>query len=435
MKKAIIVLIGCTSLAVERPAQVSPSAGLAHSGPVSVQGRAIADAKGPFNALGATLFWGAWGYKFDQPRLKRSLAALEGAGIDYIRVLGTVGGPSWSDRPTDARWADYDAVIAGLTDLAYDEFGLRVQWTIFGGAPFTADPDTRQQLVDRFAAMARGREHKIVAFEIANEGWQTGFAGSEGIEELRRLGMRLNDQADVLVALSAPQSKAACELYGGSGADVMTLHYSRAFGTKGPLQPLVKPWSWTSYGAGCANKMPPVVFNNEPIGPESSVQQDDAPSRIVAAYVMTFLAGNAAYVFHAGPGIRGGGKADVTGDLRRHAHFDELPTFARIATGLKAAKDYLPPGLANWKRYAPNATGAPVRGFAQLYSASSGANFVALAVGVEAPVTLHVVRSAAIEVRAAESGQVVTRVDAKAGEPFTLPAGEAFVLIGHVGGN
>ena len=56
---------------------------------------------------------------------------------------------------------------------------------------------------------------------------------------------------------------------------------------------------------------------------------------------MTFLAGNAAYVLHAGPGIRGGGAADVSSTLRRHAHFDELPSFKPIVAALAGAKQYL----------------------------------------------------------------------------------------------
>ena len=63
-------------------------------------------------------FGAAWGYKFDRAKLERNLAALQGAGVDYVRVLGSVGGPGWEDRETDPRWTDYDAVIAGLTDLA-----------------------------------------------------------------------------------------------------------------------------------------------------------------------------------------------------------------------------------------------------------------------------------------------------------------------------
>ncbi len=55
-------------------------------GPVRADGHAVADAKGAFNALGATLFWGAWGYKFDRPRLERNFGVLRAAGVDYVRV-------------------------------------------------------------------------------------------------------------------------------------------------------------------------------------------------------------------------------------------------------------------------------------------------------------------------------------------------------------
>jgi hypothetical protein len=283
--------------------------------------------------------------------------------------------------------------------------------------------------------MARGREHKIFAFEIANEGSSNGFPDAEGIAELRRLGGRLNRQTSVLVALSDPSSTTMCELYAGSGADVITLHYSRSFGAKGPLQPLLAPWSSKSADAGCTGKMPSVIFNNEPIGPESSVQQDDNPARILAAYVMTFLAGKAAYVFHAGPGIRGGGKADVDGELRRHAHFDELPTFSRIAAGFTAAKEYLPAGLANWQRHGPDSAKAPITGFERLYSASSGSDFVVLAIGLDAPVKVVANVTGSLDIRNAETGRTVERVEITAGQRFALPAGEAFVLIGRSRGH
>ena len=186
---------------------------------------------------------------------------MSAAGIDYVRVLGSVGGASWEDRQTDPRWTDYDAIIAGMTDLAYDRYGLRVQWTLFGGAPFTPSGPAREALVDRFASMAQGREHKIFAFEIANEAWQNGFAGPEGLAELRRLGQRLNDKTTVLVALSSPANGAACATYAGSGADAMTLHYERGFGDEGPLQPLRRPWSFPPpTTARCKGQLPPIVL-------------------------------------------------------------------------------------------------------------------------------------------------------------------------------
>ena len=408
-------------------APLKPGTGL-----VRAEGRAVADAAGPFNALGATLFWGAWAYKHDRPRLERNLETLRASGIDYVRVLGSVGGTSWEDRQTDPRWSDYDAIIAGMTDLAYDQYGLRVQWTLFGGAPFTPSGSAREALVDRFASLAQGREHKIFAFEVANEAWQNGFAGPAGLSELRSLGKRLNDKTSVLVALSSPTSRTACATYAGSGADAMTMHYERGFGSEGPLRPLQRPWSFPAgYDRACAGQLPSIVFNNEPIGPESSVQQDDSPSRIAAGFVMTFLAGNAAYVLHSGPGIRGGGAADVSSKLRRHAHFDELPSFKPIAAALGAARKYLPPGLANWTRHEPNAPTAPLQGFNRLYSASRGSEFVALAIGIDTPITLRSNVDVSIDVRQIATGQLIKNVKVSSGETMMLTGHDSLVLHGY----
>lgn len=425
MKYVTALLIGL--LTVQLGGALPP-----RSGQVRPDGRAVADTAGPFNALGATLFWGAWAYKHDRPRLERNLEVLSAAGVDYVRVLGSVGGASWIDRQTDPRWTDYDAIIAGMTDLAYDRYGMRVQWTLFGGAPFTPSGPAREALVDRFASMAQAREHKVFAFEIANEARQNGFAGPEGLAELRHLGQRLNAKTPVLVALSSPARGAACATYAGSGADAMTLHYERGFGGVGPLQPLRRPWTFpAAYDRPCKGQLPPIVLNNEPIGPESSVRQDDSPSRIAAGYVMTFLAGNASYVLHSGPGIRGGGAADVSSELRRHAHFDELPSFKPIAAALGAAKQYLPPGLANWTRHAPNAPTAPIRGFDSLYTAASEGNFIALAVGIQKPVVVRAHVAAAIDIRELATGKIVKNLKVAPGDDIELGGYEELVIIGR----
>ena len=433
MKRAVVLLVAL--LGVESPhlgrLGAASRQAVARAGPVRTDGRAVADGAGPFNALGATLFWGAWAYKFDRPRLERNLGVLSAAGIDYVRVLGSVGGASWEDRQTDPRWPDYDSIIAQMTDLAYDRYGIRVQWTLFGGAPFTPAGSSRKILVDRFAALARGREHKVFAFEIANEAWQNGFSGSEGLSELRMLGERLSAKTTVLVALSSPAKGATCETYAAAGVDAMTLHYERGFGSEGPSEPLRRPWSFPDASDHtCRGQLPALVFNNEPIGPESSVQQDDSASRIAAAYVMTFLAGNAAYVLHAGPGIRGGGAADASPTLRRHAHFDELPSFKPIAEALAAAKQYLPPGLANWTRYASDSPNAPIRMQNSMYAAFSGSNFIALVVGAKQPMVVHALKDVSIDVRRTSTGQLVKRLNISSGEHATLSGDEAFVLIG-----
>jgi hypothetical protein len=413
----------------------------ARRGPVRIEGRAIADSAGPFNALGATMFWAAWGYRADRARLERNLAVLRDAGVDYVRVLGSVGGTSWADRQVDPGWNDYDAVVAGLTDLVYDRYGLRIQWTLFGGAPFTPPGPAREALVDRFAKLARGREHKIMAFEIANEAWSNGFQGPDGLGELRRLGKRLNDQTTVLIALSAAAPGAACATYADTGADIATVHYERGFGREGALSPLRRPWAYPAeYDAKCQGRLPPVAFNNEPIGPESSVRQDDDPSRIAAGFVMTFLAGNAAYVFHSGPGIRGGGAADVAAPLHRHADFGTLPSFKPIMAALRTAKSYLPPGLPNWTRQQESDTSAPLQGFdaaersgaiTGAYTAASASDFISLVVGVRKPVVIRARAASSIDVRRPGSAAVLQRVELGPGDAFTLSTQETVVLIGR----
>jgi hypothetical protein len=403
------------------------------SGQVRLAGRAVVDADGPFNALGATLFWGAWGYKFDRARLERNLESLRSAGVDYIRVLGAVGGRGWEDRETDPRWTDYDDVVGGLTDLAYDRYGMRVQWTIFGGSPTTPTGAAREALVDRFAALAKGREHKIFAFEIANEARSNGFEGSQGLAELRQLGKRLHDRTSVLVALSAPGNGAACATYAGAIADVATIHYDRGLGSNGALSPIFRPWGYpTEFDRDCPGRLPTAVFNNEPIGPESSVRSEDDPGHIVAGYVMTFVSGNAAYVLHAGPGIRGGGDADVEGKYQRHANFDEVQAFDAIAAGLRAAKGYLPQGVANWTQRGPGSAIAPIAANVDMYTATSRDTFVALAIGGDRPITFQSRAAATVDVRQASTGRVLRNIGLKVGDRFTVNDPEPLILIGRM---
>jgi hypothetical protein len=179
------------------------------TGRVRVEGSSFADDGGRFNALGATYMSALWQYQNDRPRLEKTLAELKANGVDYIRALGVVGDVNapdyWDGRELDWRAPGYKKAVAGLTDLAYDTFGLRVEWTLIGdGQKNIPHERDRFALVDTFAEMARGREEKIMYFEVANEAWQNGFSGDAGAEQLRRLTKALNDKTDVLVASSAP---------------------------------------------------------------------------------------------------------------------------------------------------------------------------------------------------------------------------------------
>ncbi|HEX4924183.1 MAG TPA: DUF4214 domain-containing protein, partial [Bdellovibrionales bacterium] len=212
-------------------------------GPVRLQGRTLIDDTGEFNALGATLFSATRWYKFDRPRLERQLETLARNGYDYIRVLGVV---AWQGREIDPRWPDYQEVIAGLTDLAYDKYGIRIQWTIFGDAQIIVPSRSEQQrIVEQFLQMSRGREHKIIMIEIANEYWQNGFGGEDGKTWLRSFARYLNDNTQILVATSAAAGD-PCEdmksLNEGGITDVGIMHFDRDVGkTDGQWRPVRQP--------------------------------------------------------------------------------------------------------------------------------------------------------------------------------------------------
>ena len=421
--------------------QITADCGARRAGKVRLSGHSLEDDGGKFSALGVSLFWAAWGYRNDRPRLEAALALLARNGFDYIRVLGVVGDPrapdSWDGREIDKDWPDYAAVIAGLTDLAYDRYGLRVQWTLIGDGQVSVPSSAeRYALADSFLKMSLGREQKIILFEVANEYFKNGFGGPTGLQELRALSAYLNARTDILVAPSAPADSEGCgemeAMHAGAVADVATIHFSRDVGgAEGPWRPVRAPWSL----ADC--KVPP-GSSNEPIGPGSSVAQENDPLRLAASMLAASVSGVPMYVFHTRAGVRG--------DLELAA-MPGLDAFAK-------AKTLAPGDLASWSRqdcqaadapfrcYAIDAGGnrvadrmwpelqAPQGGAVRVYSGVNGKQFFVLPFGILNRLVLEARRDMDLEVHDPVSGKVVDRVGLNAGQRFELEGASAFVLKG-----
>jgi hypothetical protein len=358
----LTVILGGSFLQLQKP-----------SGIVRVSGRAVADDRGDFPALGASLFWAAWAYKHDRPRLDAHLALLAKHHFDYIRALGVVGRqPAWTGREIDVRWPDYDQVIAGLTDHAFDTYGIRVMWTIFGDADqmVPQGPD-RAKLVDRFAAMSQGREHKIMHFELANESWQNGFEGPQGLEELRALARRLDERTAIPVAVSDSEGHGCADhlaLYKDLGVQILTEHFPRGIdGAAGRWGPVLAPW----HVRECTG-LPPVVSNNEPVGPRSSVESETDPVKVVAAAVVSWMAGVGLYVFHTDAGVWG--REAVT----------SMPGADAMLAGLAQARTYVPAGVVNWQRHRRGSPTHPftATGAVEVLGSTREDQFFVAAVGV-----------------------------------------------------
>lgn len=368
--------------------------------------------------LGASLFRAAWAYRHDRPWLDDQLDYLAQHDFDAIRVLGEVGDPAapdfWDGREIDWRWPDYESVIGGLTDLAYDRYGLRVQWSIFAGAPI--DRSARDAIIERFLRMSRGRENKILAFEIANE--KNGFPGQDGLTELTRLARHMKESTTIPVAASS-HSPDLCALYALEAVDMATFHFDRARRDL-PSAMLAE--------AGCAT-LPPILSNNEPIGPGSSVESESDPYRIVATAADTYLSGMAIYIFHTGPGVRD----DPYHPLGlRPSRLQDLRGINRVIGALYAMRGYLPVDVHLWRRHKrddplhPFSIEGPAR---SALAASRDARSVVLLADVTGPLVLTARREMTVEIVDPPTGEVRIRRRLAKEERLSLEPAPAYVVL------
>jgi len=427
--------------ATAAPPPVVPSA---RRGPVRLQGRALVDDGGPFLAHGATCMWCLWAYLHDRPKLDRELTWLqETGGVNFVRVLATVGGPYWEDpeRTVPAREvelpdgvidpgeAGFDQALRGFADLAWT-YGLRTEWTIFGGINYTPTRESRQRLVDRVLASTVGREPAIILIELANEGYHTGFEGPEGLAELRGLTRYANDHTTIPVAASSFHEDLTdhCALYQGGVANVGTYHFDRSSGVEGSWRAVRQPWGYNGE-IGCAEALP-TGSDNEPIGPGSSVASESDPTKLIAARIVAHVAGLPYSVLHTDAGVRG------------DRPFASHPTLARTLRGLAALTAQLPGDLPAWTRTRPGLGGCPWQtdqfwaddgadhGVVRLYAAvAPDRRSVAVALGVRRYVDLRAEWAMTVDVLDPLTGAVAQTRQLAAGQSFRLEEGSgAWVL-------
>jgi hypothetical protein len=404
----------------------------ARRGLVKLEGRVFADDGGPYLAVGASLFWAAWGYRHDRQRLEQNLEFLANHGVDYIRVLGVVGPRGWSNRTVSA--ADpLESTWAGLTDLAYDVYGMRVQWTIFGGLDTTPAPADRAKIVERFIAAMQTRAHKVQHVEIVNEGYATGWNGLR--DEARNLASRLRAQTPFAVAISAPGAIGdVASWYGGSSANLLTVHLPRDVVGEGNIG----AWRYVRQTWDPWLESPLPWTNNEGKGPQSSVAADDDPLRLTMYAGLTWLCGGAGFVLHTGAGIRGGGQEDQ--ERGRVANVWQVAHIEQTLAGINALRKFLPADLPNWQRHNSNRnfpdypfesspiaesveTGRLLRAFA---ATSGDGRVVAMPIVVSGPVPFAPRGPMHVDVHDPMTG---ARLESHDG-PFTLSPRPAAILVG-----
>lgn len=414
------------------------------AGVVRLDGRSLCDANGPFLGLGASYFQALRHAKYDRARLESNLGFLVANGFNYVRVLSMVNWDGLEIAPVEftnhaghrvEAWPDYWERFGDLLDLAGRK-GLRVEITVFADAQYVMpDRSSRVAHLEGILANLAGRESQVIHLEVANEAWQNGFPGAEGVADLRAFTQYLAQRTEVLVATTSNDDTSdtgIIALYAGSAADLATVHFSRDVRTEeGGWLPVRD-----CYRAGRLPGVPP-VSSNEPIGPGSSVNSENDPIKLCSAAVFAYLANLPAYVFHSGAGVYA------------RDPFEDMPGIS----ALRHLRRLLPGDLANWERHDGLEPAAPFtvfcdgranrywrdsraegRGCLRSIGGTKGREFVSFPMGIlRDGVTLQARRPVQFQVVNPLTGVTVSNLTLSTGERFVLQQGPgAFILKGVV---
>jgi hypothetical protein len=333
------------------------------TGRVRVETHCLMDEKGPFLGLGVSYFTALWRCKHDRARMEADLEFLSRRGFNYYRMLSMVGhNASWKgleiapvsfttrEGSRVEAWPDYWRQLCELIDLAYDGYGMRTQITVFADAQLMpAKKDRLEHMRRILEEVVPGREHKIILLEVANEAWQNGFPGDEGVADLREFARFLSSRTEIPVAITSSHdwpelgsAKGFEQLYADGVADVATWHFSRDRRSDDGWKPIYDCWEF-----GDRPGFPP-VSSNEPIGPGSSVNAEKDPLRLAAAAAFAYTAKLPMYVFHSSAGVMG------------KTRFEDTPGIDCFGPTLQL----LPADLPNWERNDGQEPRAPLTVFA-----------------------------------------------------------------------
>jgi len=426
--------------------------GALRTGRVRISDHSLADHDGPFLGLGVSYFTSLWRCKHDRPRLESDLSFLSRQGFNYYRMLSMVGyhagwdgreiAPVSSTRRDGKRldaWPDYWEQFRDLIDVAYDRYGLRTQITIFADAQLMPDKEARMEHMRKLLAeVVPGREHKIIMLEVANEAWQNGFPGDQGVADLREFAKFLNSRTELPVAITSnhdyPElggSSGFEQVYAGADADLATWHFSRDRRTDGGWKPVYDCWDF-----GDKRGFPP-VSSNEPIGPGSSVNTEKEPIRLVMAAAFAYAAKLPMYVFHSEAGVFGKSRFEDTPAVDRYMHILRL----------------LPADLPNWQRNDGKEANAPFTVFAageanrywpevnsgrdgcvRNTGSRKGDQFVCVPIGIrEDGLELQARQALSFTAYDPLTGNELKSATMHSGEKLKLPPGPgALLILGHI---
>ena len=332
----------------------------ARPGLVRANYKVVFDDAGVFHPLGLTFFWALFGWKYERARIMAHLKWFATKRFDYLRILGEV---DWQGRSIEPLWPDYEDILQGFVDAAYDH-GMRTEVTIVGGRQFD-DAGRRRMIPSTFAKRVsdalRDRAHKVMHFECCNE-WNR--LDKCSMDDLRKMGTILSMSSPNLASLSCPagerehaqMSDEQYETlmlaedkptqYSGyddmilatkqSGCSAFTIHPRRSSHDAG--------WSHVRQGYDFKD-FPGPTWNNEPEGPQSSVVSMSNPLQLACCRLLGIMCGGAGYVLHVGQGVTG-----VSDPAHgRPGNMWEVDNIDAIMDAVRGCDVLMPDGIENWR--------------------------------------------------------------------------------------
>jgi hypothetical protein len=299
------------------------------AGVVSAAGRTIRDDNGTFFPLGTSFFVALWMWEHERDRCRRWLKWMADRGIGFSRAWGQVNGASWEDRVIDPHRANYPDIVKGYLDIAYGVHGLRTQITMF--AAKDRDPE---RAADIILKAVEGRHEALQQLEVTNEAQ----LGDHAL--VRRLCRRVRSAYPGLAGTTSPPEPFTTEAFDADVANIAYPHLDRGSGDE----------DWRQVRQGCEIMSVDLVCDdNEPIGPESSVNQMNDPLRLAALRAVGIVSGMPTFVLHTGAGVRSGGAADRARG-RKADIWEYGASIENIIAALHAAARVIPAEAPNWRK-------------------------------------------------------------------------------------
>jgi hypothetical protein len=432
------------------------------AGAVWLDGRICRDDRGSYLAIGASFFWAPRAYRDYRDRFDRNCAWLAAHGFTYYRALGTTGGwpppDPWEYAGAFLPWA-LDVVPVMLDD-AFTRYRLRCSLTLFDGECQTPDDASQDRYVADMCDRLLPRLHTVQDVQMVNEYGPTRWDYPEGIARMRRHATtcrsRLGDRIPISLSSrntamndGAPDDVyAECHrLFDGLVPHIVNVtcnHDSRETHMIDEAWRHVRQgWERCVHDPSGKPLEPDASIDDEPMGPRSSVAEEDRPSLILGKMIVDFISGRHQYCYHADAGIWSNLLNPPQRGMGEFALIEDHPASAAVGAGVATLLTLLPPDLPMWTRTRHGFTDHPFAasfkqhasgGFSQIwpdqvtsygvvraYAALRGNDFVCALTGVRDHIVLTWVHAMTFTVYACATMTACETITSAGHESITIP--------------